>query len=93
MYALVLVGSVVAVMATFILAHVHDEAECPVVYAAWQGYDSPLRGLAAMASCAVGDHRIYWTVDADNAQEALRQLPPYLAERTHASEVRRVAIR
>ena len=47
----------------------------------------------AMASCANGDHRIYWTVDADNAHQALTRLPPYLAERTHASEVRRVAIR
>ncbi len=80
-------------MATFILAHAHDQAECEVAYAAWRGYDSPLRGLDAMASCATGDHRIYWTVDADNARQALTQLPPYLAERTHASEVRRVAIR
>lgn len=80
-------------MATFILAHAHDQAECEVAYAAWRGYDSRLRGLDAMASCATGDHRIYWTVDADNAHEALTQLPPYLAERTHASEVRRVAIR
>jgi hypothetical protein len=80
-------------MATFILAHAHDQAECRVAYAAWRGYDSPLRGLDAMASCASGDHRIYWTVDADNAREALLQLPPYLAERTHASEVRRVPIR
>ena len=85
--------SVGTVMPTFILAHVHDEAECRVVYAAWRGYDSPLRGLAAMVSCASGDHRMYWTVDADSAHEALRQLPPYLAERTHASEVRKVAIR
>jgi len=54
-------------MATFILAHAHDQAECQIVYAAWRGYDSPLRGLDAMASCANGDHRIYWTVDADDA--------------------------
>jgi hypothetical protein len=80
-------------MATFVLAHTHDQAECQVVYAAWRGYDSPLRGRDAMASCANGDHRIYWTVDAGNAREALQQLPPYLAERTHASEVHRVPIR
>lgn len=80
-------------MATFILAHAHDEAECRIAYAAWRGYDSPLRGLAAMASCSAGDHHMFWTVDADTALDALKQLPPYLAERTHASEVRRVAIR
>jgi hypothetical protein len=93
MYALAFAASVTAVMATFILAHAHDQAECQVVYAAWRGYESPLRGHDAMASCVNGDHRIYWTVDAVSAREALRQLPPYLAKRTHASEVRRVAIR
>jgi hypothetical protein len=93
MYPFAPAPSVTVVMATFILAHVHDQAECQVAYAAWRGYDSPLRGLDAMASCANGDHRIYWTVDADNASDALKQLPPYLAVRTHASEVRRVAIR
>jgi hypothetical protein len=46
-----------------------------------------------MASCANGDHHIYWTVNAEDAAAALQQLPPYLAQRTHASEVRRVAIR
>jgi hypothetical protein len=93
MYAPTSLDSVTEVMATFILAHSHDQADCRVVYAAWRGYDSPLRGLDAMASCAAGDHRMYWTVDAGSAGEALQQLPPYLAERTHASEVRRVAIR
>jgi hypothetical protein len=93
MYAPARGHSVAVVMATFVLAHAHEQAECQIAYAAWRGYDSPLRGLDAMASCANGDHRIYWTVDADDASEALRQLPPYLAQRTHASEVRRVAIR
>jgi hypothetical protein len=32
-----------------------------------------------------GDYRIYWTVDADAAHEALQQLPPYLAERSLVS--------
>lgn len=93
MYILPPMDSVTAVMPTFILAHTHDQDECRVVYAAWRGYDSPLRGLDAMASCATGDHRMYWTVEAGSAGEAMQQLPPYLAERTHASEVRRVAIR
>ncbi len=93
MYALALRHSVPTVMSTFVLAHVHEQADCQVVYAAWRGYDSPLRGLDTMASCANGDHHMYWTVDAASAHDALQQLPPYLAQRTHASEVRRVAIR
>ena len=42
-------------MAPFILTHAHDQSECRVAYAAWRGYDSPLCGLEAMASCAGGD--------------------------------------
>jgi hypothetical protein len=80
-------------MATFHLVHAHDQADCPVAYAAWRGFESPLRGMYAIASCASGDHRMFWTVEADSADAALAQLPPYVAERTHISEVRRVAIR
>jgi hypothetical protein len=36
---------------------------------------------------------MFWTVQANSPGEALNQLPPYLAQRTHASEVREVAIR
>lgn len=79
-------------MSQFVLAHAHDSSECHIVYAAWRGYESPLRGLEAMASCANGDHRVYWTVDAASAGDALRQLPPYLAARTEVSEVQPVTI-
>jgi hypothetical protein len=80
-------------MPTYLLVHTHGEAECRVAYAAWRGFDSPLRGLHAIASCASGDHRMFWTVQADSFEAALRQLPPYLAQRTHASEVSEVTIR
>jgi hypothetical protein len=79
-------------MAQFVLAHAHDGTECHIVYAAWRGYESPLRGHDAMASCATGGHRMYWTVDAASAADALSQLPPYLAARTRASEVQPVTI-
>ena len=82
-----------AVMATYVLAHTHGEADCRVVYAAWRGYESPLRGQIAFASCASGDHHMFWTVQADSPSEALNQLPPYLAQRTHVSETQEVTIR
>lgn len=78
-------------MATLILAHAHP-AECKIADAAWRGCDSPLRGLDAVASYANGNQRSYWIVDGDIAHDAVKQLPSYLAERTQASEVRRVAI-
>jgi hypothetical protein len=80
-------------MPTYLLAHAHSDDDCRVAYAAWRGFESPLRGQHAIASCASGDHRMFWTVQANSPGEALNQLPPYLAQRTHASEVRDVAIR
>jgi hypothetical protein len=74
------------------LAHRHEARECRTVYAAWRGFQSPLRRTPAMASCAQGGHRIYWTVEAGDEQLALAQLPPFLAERTEVSEISEVPI-
>lgn len=62
------------------------------MYAAWNGFESPLRGRRAMASCATGGHRMFWTVEARDASAALAQLPPFVAERTEISNVREVPI-
>jgi hypothetical protein len=74
------------------LSHRHGEVECRAAYAAWNGFESPLRHHQALSSCARGEHRIFWTVEARDEREALAQLPAYLAERTEVSEVREVAI-
>lgn len=79
-------------MATFVLAHEHAASECPAAYAAWRGFESPLRHTLAMASCAAGDHRVFWTVQADSADAALARLPPFVAQRTRVSEVTDVPI-
>ena len=42
----------------FVLAHHHEAADCRVAYAAWKGFDSPLRRKHTMASCASGEHHI-----------------------------------
>lgn len=79
-------------MARYMLAHRHEPAECRVAFAAWHGYDSPLRRQPALASCAEGGHSLWWTVDAESAAAALAQLPPYVSERTQASQVTEVPI-
>jgi hypothetical protein len=76
----------------FLLDHHHRPEECRAAYAAWNGFDSPLRRHAAVASCASGGHRIFWTVDARDGSAALGQLPPYVAERTAVDEVKEVPI-
>lgn len=84
-------------MATFMLAHSHAAAECPVAFASWKGFDSPLRHSRTSASCAIHDtaeiaHRIWWEVEAESPSAALAQLPPYLAERTQPIRVSEIGI-
>ena len=79
-------------MPVYLLHHRHDPSECAAAYAAWRGFDSPLRHHSALASCPSdnGDgreHLLMWTVDAEGPEQALALLPPWLAER---AEVRRV---
>jgi hypothetical protein len=76
----------------YMLSHSHTPGECRVAFAAWNGFDSPLRGHAALASCEAGGHSLWWTVEAESADAALAQLPGYVAERTEASPVSEVPI-
>ena len=79
-------------VAEFHLSHCHAPTECRTAYASWRGFESPLRKQETISSCALGGHRIYWTVEAGNPEEAHAQLPPFLAERTEVNEVTAVAI-
>ena len=63
-----------------------------MVFAAWTGFASPLRGGSALASCLSGGHEVWWTVQADDAASALAYLPEYVASRTDAIDVRPVTI-
>jgi hypothetical protein len=79
-------------MPPFLLRHHHTPGECAAAFAAWQGYDSPLRGRSAASTCLAGGHAVWWRVEAANGQAALALLPPYVAHRTHAIAVRDVQI-
>jgi hypothetical protein len=79
-------------MARYLLQHSHAPDECGVVFASFKGHQSPLRHQATLASCRTGGHAIWWTVDAANPEEALRQLPGYVAERTAVTAVSEVQI-
>ena len=79
-------------MSPYRLVHRHQAHECPIAYAAWKGYDSPLRGLRAVSSCPVGGHEIWFDLEADNETAALAHLPHYLAERSVAVKIGEVSI-
>jgi hypothetical protein len=79
-------------MRSYMLCHSHDNAECAVVFAAWRGFESPLRQALAISSCRQGGHRLWWRVDAPDADSALALLPSFVAERTEVVEVRDVRV-
>jgi hypothetical protein len=79
-------------MPLFLLHHQHAAAECAAAFAAWLGFDSPLRGGEAASTCLEGGHALWWQVEAPNRQAALALLPPYVAHRTHVIPVRDVHI-
>jgi hypothetical protein len=76
----------------FLLDHRHQATECGAVFASFKAFDSPLRHRRTVASCHYGDHRIWWQVDADTEEEALKRLPRYVAERTKVIRVRETEI-
>ncbi len=79
-------------MTRFLLQHHHEPRECGVVFAAFKGYESPLRHRLALASCNSGAHSIWWTVDAASEEHARALLPFYVAERTTVTPVTEVEI-
>jgi hypothetical protein len=79
-------------MRTFVLHHRHEPDECAAVFAAWTGFASPLRHTPVRSTCLDGGHGLYWLVEAADGAAALALLPPYVAERTTAIQVREVEI-
>jgi hypothetical protein len=79
-------------MSTFLLCHRHTAAECRAAFAAWKGFDSPLRAKTALGTCRYGSHTLWWTVTAVDGPAALEMLPPYIAARTDAVEVTSIPI-
>ena len=79
-------------MPIYLLHHQHSPDECDVAFAAWQGFDSPLRHHLAPSTCLAGGHAVWWRVEAPNHRQALSLLPGYVADRTSPIEVRDVEI-
>jgi hypothetical protein len=79
-------------MPIFYLHHSHDSAECATAFAAWRGFESPLRRRPAAATCLTGGHRVFWRVEAESREEAIALLPAFVAARTDVVEVREVEI-
>jgi hypothetical protein len=74
-------------MGTYVLSNTHHDGECAATFAAWRGFESPLRRSAPASGCRWSDHRLWWEVEAESAEEALRQLPPFVADRTEVIRV------
>jgi hypothetical protein len=79
-------------MTLYLVQHRHEPAECGAAFAAWKGFDSPLRQMAAWCSCLTGGHRLWLVADAPDETTVLGLLPRYLAERSDVSRVAEVTI-
>jgi hypothetical protein len=79
-------------MPNFLLQHRHAAAECAAAFAAWRGFESPLRHHDAPSTCLAGGHSVWWRVEAADHRAALAFLPAYVAARTEAVAVRDVRI-
>ncbi|MET0511426.1 MAG: hypothetical protein ABW135_07080 [Thermoleophilaceae bacterium] len=79
-------------MPSFLLHHAHDAHECAAAFAAWQGFDSPLRHRRAPSTCLAGGHALWWRVEASDRRAALELLPRFVAERTTPIAIREVQI-
>jgi hypothetical protein len=79
-------------MPFFLLHHQHEPRECAAAFAAWQGFDSPLRHGRVPSSCLAGGHGLWWRVEAEDRGRALALLPRFVAERTTPIQVREVQI-
>jgi hypothetical protein len=77
---------------SFLLHHQHSPGECAAAFAAWSGFDSPLRRGFAASTCLAGGHALWWRVDAEDGSAALALLPRYVADRTTPIEIRDIAI-
>lgn len=86
------VRGIVGHVPRYLLHHHHVPNECGVAFAAFRGFESPLRHKDALASCNSGGHSMWWTVDASSEDRALAQLPYFVAERTTAVPVDEVRI-
>jgi hypothetical protein len=79
-------------MPVFLLHHQHEPGDCAVSFAAWSGFDSPLRKRLAASTCLAGGHAVWWRVEASDRVAALALLPRFVAERTSPIEVRDIQI-
>jgi hypothetical protein len=76
----------------YLLEHSHKPKECGVVFASFKGHASLLRHRPTLASCRSGGHAIWWTVEAETKDDALRLLPSYVAKRTKVTRVSEIDI-
>jgi hypothetical protein len=77
---------------SFLLHHQHEPHECAAAFAAWKGFDSPLRHRSTLSSCLTGGHGLWWQVQAADTAEALALLPRFVAARTDPTQVRETQI-
>ena len=80
-------------MPFFLLHHQHEAHECAAAFAAWQGFESPLRHRRVRVELPLRRTRALVAGGRLRATaQALALLPRFVAQRTHPIQVREVEI-
>ena len=85
-------SSTLTAMPSYLLHHRHSPRDCDAAFAAWTGFESPLRRRPATSSCLTGGHAVWWFVKAEGRAQALALLPRYVARRTTPIEITEIRI-
>jgi hypothetical protein len=75
-------------MPRYLLMHKHESAACVASFESWDGFESPLLPGRPPATCRQASHTQTWMLEADDPTAALALLPPMVADRTDAIEIR-----
>src|ERR687885_256023 len=73
-------------MPVFLLHHEHEPHECAAAFAAWTGFESPLRHGTVEATCLTGGHALC-RVQAPHRASAPAQPPRFVPARTTSTEI------
>jgi hypothetical protein len=79
-------------MPLYLVTHMHRAEECGVAFAAWRGFDSPLRRFPTLSSCQAGGHQLWWRIEAPDEQAALAQVPWWIGQRSVVASVSEVRL-
>lgn len=70
-------------MAEFMLYHTHLGEDCERIFSELQNIAQSMKGKTFFCTCLSGNHGVFFQVEADSAEDALRLLPEAMRDTTN----------